>query len=251
LFPSHALDTHPTTRKNARRVVINVTIGMVQEGKAEKAADALSSMLAPHCTVVRGGVKNTIDADQLVVGDIVFLMSGDKVPADLRLVSCSGLKILESMLTGESMAVQKSLAPCPETAGIGDRKCMAYSATLVQEGQALGVVVETGDFTAIGSINSLVQNEEEKPSSLQIQLEIFGRIITVMTLLVGIAAYLLAFFYAKTSWSEAFRASVAIAVAIIPEGLPAVVTIVSVPFPPPPSPPPRAAHPPTPLLKLI
>ena len=206
-------------------VIINVTIGMVQEGKAEKAADALSSMLAPHCTVVRGGVKATIDADQLVVGDIVFVMSGDRIPADLRLLTCTNLKVLESMLTGESMAVNKSPAACSATAGVGDRKCMAFSATLVQEGQGLGLVVGTGDHTAIGAINTLVKNEEEKPSSLQVQLEIFGRAISIITLVIGIAAFLLAFFYTKSGWAEAFRASVAIAVAIIPEGLPAVVTI--------------------------
>ena len=94
-----------------------------------------------------------------------------------------------------------------------------------EQGQGLGLVVATGDLTAIGSINALVQGEAEKPSSLQVQLEIFGRWVTIITVLIGIAAFLLAFFYNKTDWAEAFRASVAIAVAIIPEGLPAVVTI--------------------------
>jgi magnesium-transporting ATPase (P-type) len=201
-------------------VAINVTIGMVQEGKAEKASDALSSMLAPHCTVIRNGVKATLDADQLVVGDIVFVMSGDKIPADLRLLSCTNLKVLESMLTGESMAVTKGTAACSATAGVGDRKCMAFSATLVQEGQGFGLVVATGDHTAIGAINTLVQNEVEKPTSLQVQLEIFGRVISLLTLAIGIAAFLLAFFYAKSGWGEAFRASVAIAVAIIPRASP-------------------------------
>jgi magnesium-transporting ATPase (P-type) len=206
-------------------VAINVTIGVVQEGKAEKAADALSSMLAPRCAVVRNGVKATLDADQLVLGDIVFVTSGDRVPADLRLLSCTNLKVLESMLTGESMAVNKTTAACSATAGVGDRKCMAFSATLVQQGQGVGLVVGTGDNTAIGAINTLVQNEAEKPSSLQVQLEIFGRVISLITLAIGVAAFLLAFFYTKSGWAEAFRASVAIAVAIIPEGLPSVVTI--------------------------
>jgi magnesium-transporting ATPase (P-type) len=182
-------------------------------------------MLAPHCTVVRGGVKSQLDADQLVVGDIVFVMSGDRVPADLRLLTCTNLKVLESMLTGESMAVNKSTAACSAGAGVGDRKCMAFSATLVQEGQGFGLVVGTGDHTAIGAINTLVQNEQEKPTSLQVQLEIFGRVITCITVAIGIAAFLLAFFYTKSGSTESFRAAVAIAVAIIPEGLPAVVTI--------------------------
>jgi magnesium-transporting ATPase (P-type) len=129
------------------------------------------------------------------------------------------------MLTGESLAVTKTTAPVAAEKGVGDRKCMAFSATLVQQGQGLGLVVATGDLTAIGSINALVQGEAEKPSSLQVQLELFGRWVTIITLLIGIAAFLLAFFYSKTDWAEAFRASVAIAVAIIPEGLPAVVTI--------------------------
>ena len=206
-------------------VAINVTIGMVQEGKAEKAADALNNMLAPHCTVVRDGSRKALDADQLVVGDIVFVQSGDRIPADIRLLTCTDLQVLESMLTGESLAVTKTITPVAEKSGLGDRKCMCFSATLVQQGQGMGLVVATGDHTAIGSINALVQGEVEKPTSLQVQLELFGRTITACTIALGIAAFLLAFFYTKTSWSEAFRASVAIAVAIIPEGLPAVVTI--------------------------
>ena len=129
------------------------------------------------------------------------------------------------MLTGESLAVKKTTEPVAEKAGVGDRKCIGFSATLVQQGQGIGLVVATGDSTAIGSINALVQGEEEKPSSIQVQLELFGRVVTIVTVLLGIAAFLLAFFYAKSTWQEAFRASVAIAVAVIPEGLPAVVTI--------------------------
>jgi magnesium-transporting ATPase (P-type) len=206
-------------------VIINVVIGMVQEGKAEKAADALSNMLAPRCTAVRNGTRVAMDASELVIGDVVFIQSGDRVPADLRIVSCTDLQIFESMLTGESLAVTKKLEPVAEGAGIGDRKCMAFSATLVQQGQGLGLVVATGDGTAIGSINALVQGEKEKPTSLEVQLELFGRAITAATIAIGIAAFFIAFFYAKSTWPEAFRASVAIAVAIIPEGLPAVVTI--------------------------
>jgi magnesium-transporting ATPase (P-type) len=105
------------------------------------------------------------------------------------------------MLTGESLAVTKTTAPAPPAAGLGDRKCMAFSATLVQQGQGLGLVVATGDHTAIGSINALVQGEKEKPTSLQVQLELFGRAITGITVIIGIAAYLLAFFHAKSGWS--------------------------------------------------
>ena len=206
-------------------VTINVSIGIIQEGKAEEAANALSNMLAPHCVVVRDGSRKTIDASQLVVGDIVFMQSGDRVPADVRLVSCTNFQVLESMLTGESLAVTKTTAPAAEGAGIGDRKCMAFSATLVQQGQGTGLVVATGDFTAIGSINALVQGEAEKPSSLQLQLDVFGRVVTACTAALGVAAFLLAILYAGSTWAEAFRASVAIAVAVIPEGLPAVVTI--------------------------
>ena len=206
-------------------VTINVTIGLVQEGKAEKAADALNNMLAPHCTVVRDGSRKTIDANQLVVGDVVFVQSGDRVPADIRVLKCTDLQILESMLTGESTASTKKTEPVGEKAGVGDRKCMAFSATLVQQGQGTGLVVATGDATEIGRVNALVQGEVEKPSSLQVQLELFGRTVTFVTLLIGITAFFLAFFHAKATWQEAFRASVAIAVAIIPEGLPAVVTI--------------------------
>ena len=206
-------------------VVINVCIGLVQEGKAEEAASALSSMMAPHCTVVRDGVRRTIDAVDLVVGDIVFVQSGDRIPADLRMIDCTDLQILESMLTGESLAVTKTIGEVAEKAGVGDRKNLAFSATLVQQGQGTGVVVATGDQTQIGEINALVAGEAEKPSSLQVQLDTFGQLVTGLTVLIAVASFCLAVFYTGATYAEAFRSAVAIAVAIIPEGLPAVVTI--------------------------
>ena len=130
-------------------VVINAIIGFIQEGKAERAMDAIRRMLSVQACGLRDGVRGQIPAECLVPGDIVFLQSGDKVPADLRLLKVKDLRIEEAALTGESVPVEKHLQPVPEIAPIGDRKDMAYSGTLVTYGTGTGVVVGTGDATEI------------------------------------------------------------------------------------------------------
>jgi magnesium-transporting ATPase (P-type) len=137
-------------------VLINALIGFVQEGQAEKAMDAVRGLLASRANVWREGARQPVDAGELVPGDLVLLESGDKVPADLRLLRCKNLRITEAALTGESVPVSKHteavLAPAP----MGDRLCMAYSGTLVATGQGMGVVVATGARTEIGQIGTLV-----------------------------------------------------------------------------------------------
>lgn len=137
-------------------VVINAVIGFIQEGKAERALEAIKNMLSLHASVVRGGKKINIPAEELVPGDIVLLQSGDKVPADLRLIRVKNLQAQEAVLTGESLAVEKAPEPVQETAELGDRSSMAYSGTLVTYGQATGVVVATGEATEIGRISSML-----------------------------------------------------------------------------------------------
>lgn len=208
-------------------IAINITIGIVQEGNAEKAAEALKAMLSPLATVVRGGERKSVDAVDLVPGDIVFVQSGDRIPADVRWLSVTNLQVQEAMLTGESLPVAKGTAPAASKAALGDRRCMGFSATLVMSGQALGVVVETGDWAEIGKINALVAgvDADAMKTNLLVQLEIFGRFISIVVLIIGVTALLVAHLARDVPIGIAFQAAVAIAVAIIPEGLPAVVTI--------------------------
>eukprot|EP00879_Flechtneria_rotunda_P009621 GHRR01010068.1.p1 GENE.GHRR01010068.1~~GHRR01010068.1.p1 ORF type:complete len:704 (+),score=209.17 GHRR01010068.1:84-2195(+) len=207
-------------------IVINTAIGLIQEGKAEKAADAIKAMLSPNAVVLRDGERRTIPADQLVPGDLVKLKSGDKVPADLRLLQATNLQVQEAMLTGESVPVSKHLHAAPPAASLGDRRCMCYSATAVVSGQAQGVVVATGDSAEIGQINKMVNTVENIKNNLIHQLEILGRWLAVLVAVIAVIAFLLAMLYVGLNFQGAFESAVSIAVAIIPEGLPAMVTIV-------------------------
>ncbi|WIA15444.1 hypothetical protein OEZ85_002091 [Tetradesmus obliquus] len=207
-------------------ITLNVLIGMMQEGKAEKAAEAIKAMLSASANVVRDGKRFSIEADQLVPGDVVAIKSGDRLPADLRLLQVTNLQVQEAMLTGESVPISKNLIPVAEASGLGDRKCMAFSATTVSAGQGLGVVVATGDNAEIGKINKLVSQVENAKTNLLVQMEILGHWLATIVCIIALGAFLLAFFKAKEPFAHAFESAVAIAVAMIPEGLPALVTIV-------------------------
>ncbi len=206
-------------------VILNALIGFVQEGKAESALKAIQQMLSINAMVLRDGRKTLIPAEELVPGDVVFLQSGDKVPADLRLFQVKGLQVQEAALTGESLAVEKTVDPVPEEAVVGDRRCMAYSGTLVTHGQASGLVVATGADTEIGRISVLVSKTESVTTPLLRQMAQFGRWLTIVIL--GIAAFTFAFGMLVRDYmaAEMFLAAVSLAVAAIPEGLPAIMTI--------------------------
>eukprot|EP00285_Hemiselmis_virescens_P013221 CAMPEP_0173380530 /NCGR_PEP_ID=MMETSP1356-20130122/3202_1 /TAXON_ID=77927 ORGANISM="Hemiselmis virescens, Strain PCC157" /NCGR_SAMPLE_ID=MMETSP1356 /ASSEMBLY_ACC=CAM_ASM_000847 /LENGTH=1147 /DNA_ID=CAMNT_0014334157 /DNA_START=96 /DNA_END=3539 /DNA_ORIENTATION=+ len=209
-------------------VVINVTIGLVQEGKAEKAADAIKGMLSSKATVIRNGERTVVKADEVVPGDIVFIQSGDRVPADLRMIECSNLAILEAMLTGESNPINKHTDVVEAGAALGDRKNLAFSATMVMQGQGKGIVVGTGDLTEIGKISSMVGGVDAMKTNLMVQLEIFGRWISCFVFVVGSITFVISFKdvgVGSDDIGDAFKSAVSVAVAIIPEGLPAVVTI--------------------------
>jgi magnesium-transporting ATPase (P-type) len=207
-------------------VVINVSIGLFQEGKAEKAADAIKAMLSPTAVVVRGGQRSTVDAATLVPGDIVVIKSGDKVPADLRLLQTANLQIQEAMLTGESVPVSKTLDAVKPESGLGDRRCLAYSATSVSAGQGLGVVVSTGDNAEIGRISQMVSQVEQTKTNLLIQMEVLARWLAVIVVVISLSTFLLAWFRGGLGPGSAFQTGVAVAVAMIPAGLPALTTIV-------------------------
>ena len=207
-------------------VVINAVIGFVQEGKAEGALEAVRAMLATRATVLREGQRHEVDATELVPGDLVLLESGDRVPADLRLVRVHNLRVEESALTGESVPAEKSVEPVGRESGIGDRLCVAFSGTLVVYGQARGVVVATGAQTEVGRIGAMVGEAPALSTPLTKRLDQFARQITAFILVVGLAAFLYATLLGGLAALEAFLAVVGLAVAAIPEGLPAIITIV-------------------------
>ncbi len=206
-------------------VVVNAVIGFIQEGKAENALRAIKQMLSPHAMVLRNGHRTTIPADQLVPGDIVALQSGDKVPADLRLFQSKNLQIQEAVLTGESVAVEKSPLPVDGDAVLGDRTCMAYSGTLVTYGQGTGMVVVTGDLTEIGRISTLVAGVEKITTPMLRQMDHFSRLLTMAILFIAGVTFLFGIGIRDYAASEMFIAAVGLAVAAIPEGLPAIMTI--------------------------
>lgn len=214
-------------------VLINAVIGVVQESKAEQALQALKNMSRPFAKVRRGGEVSKIESAKLVPGDIVVLEAGDVVPADMRLTLSKSMKIQESALTGESVPVEKdSNAVCPENAPLGDRHNMAFSTAVVTYGRGEGVVVGTGMNTEIGRIAGILADSEEELTPIQKKLNKTGKIISIAV--IAIAAVIFAVSILGTiKWGvtadtviNAFMTAVAIAVAAIPEGLTAVITII-------------------------
>jgi magnesium-transporting ATPase (P-type) len=206
-------------------IVINAIIGFIQEGKAQRALDAVRAMLAEHATVVRAGERHTVAAETLVPGDIVLLAPGDRVPADLRLLRAKNLRLDEAALTGESVPAEKSVEPVSAGAGLGDRACMAHAGTVVAFGQATGVVTATATGTEIGRIGQMVSAVAEHATPLTRKLDQFARRITVFVLVVSVITVVYGHEIAGMPFVEVFMAVVGLAVAAIPEGLPAILTI--------------------------
>jgi magnesium-transporting ATPase (P-type) len=206
-------------------VIINAVIGFYQEGKAEKAMEAIRHMLALRASVIRNGKRQTIQGEELVPGDIVLLEAGDKLPADLRLLKSHGLQIQESILTGESVAVDKQTKTVAIDAPLGDRLCMGFSGTTVTSGQGVGVVVATGANTEIGRIGGLLSDVQTLDTPLVSQMAVFARWLTLFILVIAVLMLLFGYFVLHHDFSSLFMAVVGIAVAAIPEGLPAVLTI--------------------------
>lgn len=206
-------------------VLINAIIGFLQEGKAEKAMDAIRHMLALRAAVIRDGKRQTIKGEQLVPGDIVLLEAGDKVAADLRLLESHGLQIQESILTGESVAVEKQTSPVDDQAALGDRVCIAFNGTTVTYGQGMGVVVATGANTEIGRISGLLSEVQTLNTPLVAQTAVFARWLTLFIVAIAMMILVFGYFLSHLAFSELFIAVVGLSVAAIPEGLPAVLTI--------------------------
>ena len=206
-------------------VVLNAILGFIQEGKAEKSLDAIRDMLSATARVLRGGETRMIPAEELVPGDVVLLESGDRIPADLRLVDVKNLRAEEAALTGESVPSDKSVMPVREKATVGDRESMAYSGTLVVSGRASGVVVATGAQTELGRINQMIRGVSPLQTPLLLQIEKFGKTITAMIAVVGAVTFAFGHFVRGIGFVEMFQAVTGIAVSMIPEGLPALITV--------------------------
>ncbi|MFN2111673.1 MAG: calcium-translocating P-type ATPase, SERCA-type [Anaerolineales bacterium] len=206
-------------------VILNAGLGVLQESRAEEALAALKKMAAPDANVLRDGHRRAIPAREVVPGDIVFLEAGNFVPADVRLLETVNLRIEEAALTGESVAVTKNASQeIGEDAGLGDRKTMAYTGTVVSYGRGVGVVVSTGMNTEIGQIASMLQEVEESETPLQHRLDSFGRTLGWVTLVICGVVFVEGML-TGTAPLEMFIIAVSLAIAAVPEGLPAVVTI--------------------------
>ncbi|MCC5797300.1 MAG: cation-transporting P-type ATPase [Methylophaga sp.] len=206
-------------------VLINAIIGFIQEGKAEQALASIRKMLSALAHVHRDGHWREIEAETLVPGDVVRLKSGDRVPADLRLIKVTDLRIEESALTGESVPADKTTEAVEADAGVGDRHGMAYSGTLVAAGRGLGVVTATGASTQIGQINQMIGEVQTLATPLTRQMNEFGKVLSVVIVGLAFAMFLIGWLLHDFTVNELFLAAIGFAVAAIPEGLPAILTI--------------------------
>lgn len=206
-------------------VLVNAVVGYIQEAKAVKALDSLSSSLSTEATVIRAGKTLKISTPQLVPGDIVLLRSGDKVPADVRILSLKELRVDESTLTGESLPVDKRVDCLPSDVVLAERNNMAYAGTLVSFGQGKGIVVATGNKTEIGRISGLIDSADDLDTPLTQKITRFSHMLLVAILILASASFVLGLLRNEPI-DEIFMAAVALAVGAIPEGLPAAVTII-------------------------
>lgn len=206
-------------------VVVNACIGFIQEGKADRAIKEIRSMMALKATVTRNGKRESMNADQLVLGDIITLTAGDRVPADLRVLEAHRVFVDESMLTGESVPSEKLESVSPISTPLAGRHCVLHSGTLLTTGQALGVVIATGANTELGLINQLLRSVDVMTTPLVEQMNHFSRWLTIIILSAACLLIGYGLFSTRYEFSELFMAVVALSVAAIPEGLPAVLTI--------------------------
>jgi magnesium-transporting ATPase (P-type) len=218
---------------------INTAIGIIQEGSAEQAAEALKAMLSADAVVVREGTEVKVPANLIVPGDVIILGLGDRIPADLRMIEVSNMATAEAALTGESVPIEKvtesfsvPVGTNPNQVPLGDRKNMCFSATLVAQGSGAGIVIATGDYTEIGTINKLVNKVEKKKTAVLEQIDIVSTYLAIFIGFIAVFTFLYCFFTLtdeqgnRINWLSALNISLVCAVAMIPEGLEAIVTVV-------------------------
>ncbi|OEU22395.1 P-type ATPase [Fragilariopsis cylindrus CCMP1102] len=213
-------------------IVANTVIGIVQEGSAENAAEALKNMLSSDAVLVRDGVETKVPSQFIVPGDVVVLALGDKIPCDLRVIEVSNMASAEAALTGESVPIEKTPLPIelnegqlPKQVPLGDRKNMCFSATLIATGSGVGVATSTGDNTEIGTINKLVNNVEKKKTAVLEQIDTISIYLAVFILIIALITFLYEFLVNKNNPLLSVNTALVCAVAMIPEGLEAIVTV--------------------------
>lgn len=206
--------------------VINALIGFIQENSAEKSLKGIRGMLSSQAIVVRDGVKHTINAEDLVLGDIVLLRPGDKIPADLRVLEAHNLQVEEAILTGESTVVSKQTAAIAEEVMIGDRTNLLFSGTTISAGNAKGIVIATGGYTEIGHISEMISTVETQRTPLLQQMDRLGKSIFFLILIMMALLFVFAFTLRDMPLTELLVALISLAVASVPEGLPAIISII-------------------------
>jgi len=213
-------------------IIVNTIIGIIQEGSAEEAAEALKNMLSSDAVVIRDGSETKVPANLIVPGDAVVLSLGDKIPADLRVIEVNNMASAEAALTGESVPIEKMTGPIalkggqlPKQVPLGDRKNMCFSATLIAQGSGVGIVIATGDETEIGTINKLVNSQEKTKTAVLEQIDTISIYLAVFILTVALITFLYEKFVGKTQYLIAVNTALVCAVAMIPEGLEAIVTV--------------------------
>ncbi len=206
-------------------VIINTLVGFIQELKAEKSLEAIKKLFTYKCLVIRENKETEIDAKELVIGDIVVINTGQKIPADIRLIKSDELSVDESIFTGESTTVRKNIEKLPTETTLADRKNMVYSSTIVSSGKGLGIVVTTGENTEIGKIAKQVATTKEEVSPLNKKMDSLGKVILYIVGLVCLMIFALGIWREQTA-IEMFFTTVSAGVSAIPEGLPAMITIV-------------------------
>ncbi len=207
-------------------VILNAIFGVFQESKAENAIDSLKEMSAPMATVLRNNQSKSVKSEDIVPGDIVLLEAGDVVPADIRLTEANSLKIEEAALTGESVPVNKQVDPITEKdLPLGDRKNLGFMNSNVTSGRATGVVIGTGMNTEVGKIAHMLNTTEETTTPLQENLKSLGKMLTVLILIIAVIVFAVGMWRGQESLINMLLTAISLAVAAIPEGLPAIVTV--------------------------
>lgn len=205
-------------------IVIVLTVGFVQEQRSEKSLEALNKLVPHHCHIIRDGEQIHLLANEVVPGDLITFTTGDRVPADVRLLTALDLEIDESSLTGETTAHRKGVAPCPEGTEMAERSCIAYMGTLVRNGRGSGIVVATGSQTEFGVIFSMMQDVEERRTPLQRNMDELAQKLSIISFgIIGVICLIGVF--QNRPWLDMFTIGVSLAVAAIPEGLPIVTTV--------------------------
>lgn len=220
-FMSHWLDTWVILGV----VLINSIVGYIQEDKAQKALESIRNLLSLKASVIRDGKRGEIAAEKLVPGDVVILKAGDKVPADMRLISTSRFEVDESSLTGESVAVIKTIQPVKSGTVLGERESMTYAGTTVRAGDAIGVVTATASHTEVGKINTMLSETKATSTPLMRKINSLGKSLSVIILSFSVLLVLYAVFVSGASLGDTVLSVIGLAVAAIPEGLPAILTI--------------------------